>query len=56
LICRHHLIGSFHLVRQWGLTLDKEPTKVTARLLDEEMIIFGGNKTFKFGPNADFGH
>ena len=38
----------------WGLTLDSEPTQVTARLLNKEVVIFGQNKSFDIAPNADF--
>lgn len=42
------------VLMQWGLSLDKDPLKVTARLLDEEHIIFARNKQFGVGPVADF--
>jgi aubergine-like protein len=43
------------LLAGWGLCLEKEPTKVVARLLDEETVIFGNDKACKVGPQADFG-
>lgn len=43
------------LLTSWGLALESEPAKVTARLLDEEVIIFGRDKTCKVGQFADFG-
>lgn len=39
----------------WGLKFENEASKVKARLLDEETVVFGGDKAFKVGPNADFG-
>ncbi|KAG5670554.1 hypothetical protein PVAND_000808 [Polypedilum vanderplanki] len=43
------------LLSGWGLELDKDPTRVTARLLDEEFVVFGNKKEFSVGPQADFG-
>lgn len=42
------------VLSQWGLAIDSDPTKVTARLIDEQRIIFGNDKEFKVGPQADF--
>lgn len=42
------------LLSAWGLTLESDPTKVEARVLDEEKIVFGRNKEFSAGPMADF--
>lgn len=42
------------VLSQWGLSLDPEPMKITARLLDEERIIFGRSKELGVGPQADF--
>lgn len=39
----------------WGLTIDPEPVRLEIRQLDEQQIIFGKNKTFPAGRNADFG-
>lgn len=39
----------------WGLTIDPEPVRLEIRQLDEQQIIFGKNKTFSAGRNADFG-
>lgn len=38
----------------WGLRLDPEPLKMMARLLGEEKIIFGRDKEFGAGAQADF--
>lgn len=43
-----------NILSQWGLSLDPEPYKLNARLLDEEKIIFGRNKELPAGPQADF--
>jgi aubergine-like protein len=43
------------LLDDWGLKLDKQPVKVTARVLEDERIIFGNGKSYDIGPNADFG-
>lgn len=42
------------LLDDWGLKLERDPVKVTARVLDDERIIFGNNKSYDIGPNADF--
>lgn len=42
------------ILSDWGLRLDSDPSKVTARLMDEEKIIFGRGKSFGAGPQADF--
>lgn len=42
------------VLSQWGLSLDPEPMKITARLLDEEHIIFGRSRELGVGPQADF--
>lgn len=39
----------------WGLTMDPEPVRLEIRQLDEQQIIFGKNKTYSAGRNADFG-
>lgn len=36
------------------MKLERDPVKVTARVLDDEKIIFGGGKSYDIGPNADF--
>lgn len=41
------------LLDDWGLKLDKDPVKVTARVLDDERIIFGNGKSYDI-VNADF--
>lgn len=38
----------------WGLMLDSDPCKVTARILNKEIILFGQGKSFEIGPQADF--
>lgn len=45
---------SKQILNDWGLTLDENPIAVTARVLDEEMVFFGGNKKQGTGPQADF--
>lgn len=42
------------VLAQWGLSLDPEPLKMTARMLDEQLIIFGQNKTCGSGQQAEF--
>lgn len=42
------------ILSDWGLTLDKDPVKITARVFDEEKIIFGNGKTGGAGDRADF--
>jgi len=42
------------LLNNWGLSLERDPTKMQARLLPEERIIFGRNKDAPAGPQADF--
>lgn len=42
------------ILSDWGLTLDKDPVKVTARVFDEEKIIFGNGKSGGAGDRADF--
>lgn len=42
------------ILSDWGLALDSDPSQVTARILDEEKIIFGRGKTSGVGPQADF--
>lgn len=43
------------LLANWGLSLLTSAIGVEARLMEEERVIFGNNKTFGVGPNADFG-
>lgn len=38
----------------WGLSLEKDPLEVTARLLDEEKIVFGRGKEHGAGEKGDF--
>jgi aubergine len=45
---------AMQILKDWGLKLASSPIGVTARLLDEEMIFFGGGKTQSTGQNADF--
>lgn len=42
------------LLEDWGLKLEESPIGVTARLLGEETMIFGGDKKQGIGPQADF--
>lgn len=42
------------ILNQWGLSIDSDLTKITARLLDEERILFGHGKDVPAGPQADF--
>lgn len=42
------------VLADWGLTLDNDPLKITARLLNEETILFGRGKEGPAGPQADF--
>jgi aubergine-like protein len=43
------------LLNGWGLQIEKEPTKVVARILDEETVVFGREQEFKIDPKkADF--
>lgn len=43
------------LLSNWGLRLCEEGVGLQARVLDEEKVFFGNNKSFGVGPNADFG-
>lgn len=42
------------ILADWGLALDSDPSKVTARVMDEEKVIFAKGKTAGVGPQADF--
>lgn len=42
------------LLANWGLRIVNEAVGLQVRLLEEERVIFGNNKTFGVGPNADF--
>lgn len=42
------------LLANWGLRLLDNAVGLQARLLDEERVYFGNNKSFGVGPNADF--
>jgi aubergine len=42
------------LLSVWGLHLELNPKIVTARVFDDESVIFGHGKEYKIGPQADF--
>lgn len=43
------------LLADWGLRLMDHGLELQVRQLDEESVIFANDKSFKVGPNADFG-
>lgn len=43
------------VLANWGLRLDKRPLQMQGRQLEEEQVIFGNNRQFGAGRNADFG-
>lgn len=45
---------ALQVLADWGLKLDRDTAKAPARVLDDQKIIFGGNKEFSAGPKADF--
>ena len=42
------------VLANWGLSLDKAPLLMNARLFEEQTINFGKNMKISAGPNADF--
>lgn len=42
------------ILDQWGLSLEKDPKKVEARLIGDQQIYFGGGKEVSAGPRAEF--
>lgn len=45
---------SREILSGWGLSMDPEPVRLDIRQLDEQQIIFGKQKSFSAGRNADF--
>ena len=64
----HQRVGSFkkfidninntptakEVLANWGLSIDKTPLLMSARLFEEQTINFGKNMKISAGPNADF--
>lgn len=48
--------AAMEILADWGLALDTDPLTVSARLLNEETIIFGCKKEAPAGPQADFSY
>lgn len=42
------------LLNGWGLQLENDTIRITGRVLDPELLIFGNNKTLSAGPKANW--